>query len=403
MKHAYSFAFTSLLLVSTALAAPKDYDGAWNAVVSCGPSIYNEAPFSYERRIVITNGGFAFTRERMLWNNRFNTTVRYTDNFTGHVENGVLTIAGRGSADQADIPAWRYDFTGPAANNQTFDLKGSLMQDAAGQRPAAQNRTCTFAMKLAEPAAASLAGSEANRPNVAPLDAPTIRAVQSALLGQGLYTGTVDGIWGRGTEAAVKEWQRRAGLNTPFDAAQATTLIQSSAPQPSSTGDLSEKERQLTQRERELAEREKRLEAARTNQQTERARQLTDRQKQLDAKEQQIASQERATGIPGTTPAGQAGGSPSPFIGSWCLLSPGGALSKLDIHKIEGQSITGHYKYNGPPTQLDQPITGTIIDGIFRSTIGNISWTFSRKGSELDGTAANNRTGSMAYVQMKPC
>lgn len=401
MKLAYSFAFTSLLLVGTALAAPKDYDGGWNATVSCGPSIYNEAPYSYERRIVIADGGFAFSRERMLWNNRFNTTVRYTDSFTGRVENGVLTITGKGSADQVDIPAWRYDFTGPAVNNQAFDLKGSLIQDGSGVRPAAQNRTCTFAMKLAEPAPASLAGIEANKTAVAPLDAATIRAVQSALLGQGLYGGTVDGIWGRGTEAAVKEWQRRAGLSAPFDAAQASTLVQSATPQPSSTGDLSEKERQLAQRERELAEREKRLEAARTNQQSERARQLADRQKQLDAKEQQIASQERATGVPSAATAPQSGS--SPFIGSWCSVSPGGSTSKLDIHKVEGQTATGHYKYDGLPTQLDQPMSGTITDSVFRARIGNISWTLSRKGNILDGTAANNRTGGTAYMQMKPC
>ncbi len=103
MKLAYSFAFTSLLLVNTALAAPKDYDGAWNAVVSYGLSIYNEAPFSYERRIVITDGSFAFTRERMLWNNHFNTTVRYTDHFTGRVENGVMAIAGKDRQIEIDI------------------------------------------------------------------------------------------------------------------------------------------------------------------------------------------------------------------------------------------------------------------------------------------------------------
>lgn len=401
MKLAYSFAFTSVLLVSTALAAPKDYDGAWNATVSCGPSIYNEAPYSYERRIVIADGGFAFSRERMLWNNRFNTTVRYTDSFTGRVENGVLTITGKGSADQVDIPAWRYDFAGPAVNNQAFDLKGSLIQDGSGVRPAAQNRTCTFAMKLAEPAPASLAGIEANKTAVAPLDAATIRAVQSALLGQGLYGGTVDGIWGRGTEAAVKEWQRRAGLSTPFDAVQASSLVQSATPQPAPTGDLSEKERQLAKREQELAEREKRLEAARTNQQTERARQLADRKRALDAKEQQIASQERATGVPNAVTAPQAGS--SPLTGSWCSVSAGGSTTKLDIHKAEGQTATGHYKYDGLPTQLDQPMSGTISEGVFRATIGNVSWTLSRKGNILDGSVHNNRTGVTHFMQLKPC
>lgn len=401
MKLAYSFTFTSLLLVSTALAAPKDYDGAWNATVSCGPSIYNEAPFSYERRIVVAEGGFSFTRERMLWNNRFNTTVRYTDNFTGRVENGVLTITGKGSADQVDIPAWRYEFTGPAANNQTFDLKGGLMQDGAAGRPAAQNRTCTFVMKLAEPAAAGLAGVEAKKPAVALLDAATIRAVQSALLAQGLYAGTVDGIWGRGTEAAVKEWQRRVGLSTPLDTAQALTLIQSGTSQPSSTGDLSEKERQLNQRERELGEREKRLEAAKANQQTERARQPADRQRQVDAKERQIANQERATVIPSTVTAPPIGS--SPLIGSWCSVSAGGSTTKLDIQKAEGQSATGHYKYDGLPTQLDQPMSGTITEGVFRATIGNVSWTLSRKGNTLDGSVYNNRTGVTQYMQLKPC
>lgn len=99
----------------------------------------------------------------------------------------------------------------------------------------------------------------------------------------------------------------------------------------------------------------------------------------------------------------EAANSPSSFAGSWCSLSPGGSLSKLDIHRIEGQSATGHYKYNGLPTQMDEAITGTIIDGVFRARIGNISWILSRKGSNLDGTAANNRTGVSYYMQLKPC
>lgn len=94
---------------------------------------------------------------------------------------------------------------------------------------------------------------------------------------------------------------------------------------------------------------------------------------------------------------------PSPFVGSWCHLAPGGSLSKLDIQKVDGQAVAGHYKYDGLPTQLDEPITGTIIDGVFRARIGNISWTLSRKGDVLDGTAANNRTGISYFMQLKPC
>lgn len=94
---------------------------------------------------------------------------------------------------------------------------------------------------------------------------------------------------------------------------------------------------------------------------------------------------------------------PNPFIGSWCALAPGGSLTKLDIFRVDGQAATGHYKYNGLPTQLDEPITGTIVDGVFRARIGNISWTLTRKGNVLEGTPANNRTGVTHYVQLKPC
>lgn len=404
----------------TAIAAPKDYDGVWNATLSCGPSIYNELPFSYERRVTVVDGTFAFSRERLLWNNRFNTTIRHNEDFSGRIANGVLTINGKGSTSQPDIPAWRYDFSGPAASNQSFDLKGGLIQDGAGFRNAAQNRSCSLTMKLAEPAPMSLAGLETNNaamPATATLDADTIRQVQTVLQSLGLYGGTLDGLWGRGTEAAVKEWQRRNGVAGTFDAAQASMLVRSQQPassQPVAGGDLSEKERQLAQRERDLAEREKRLEAQKTTKQAEdqaarqraeaeRARQLADRQKQLDAKERQIASQERTLASSGGAAAPQASSTQSSFIGSWCSLAPGGSLSKLDIHRVDGEAATGHYKYNGLPTQLDEPITGVIADGVFRARIGNISWTLTRKGSALEGTAANNRTGVTHFMQLKSC
>lgn len=404
----------------TAIAAPKDYDGVWNATLSCGPSIYNELPFSYERRVTVVDGTFAFSRERLLWNNRFNTTIRHNEDFSGRIENGVLTINGKGSTSQPDIPAWRYDFSGPAASNQSFDLKGGLIQDGAGFRNAAQNRSCSLTMKLTEPAPMSLAGLETNKaamPATATLDADTIRQVQTVLQSLGLYGGTLDGLWGRGTEAAVKEWQRRNGVAGTFDAAQASMLVRSQQPassQPVAGGDLSEKERQLAQRERDLAEREKRLEAQKTTKQAEdqaarqraeaeRARQLADRQKQLDAKERQIASQERTLASSVGAAAPQASSIQSPFIGSWCALAQGGSLTKLDIHRVDGQTATGHYKYNGLPTQLDEPITGTIVDGVFRARIGNISWTLTHKGNVLEGTPANNRTGVTHYVQLKPC
>jgi len=41
---------------------------------------------------------------------------------------------------------------------------------------------------------------------------PEIAALQVGLRGRGLYTGTVDGVLGRGTETAVRRLQRRAGL-----------------------------------------------------------------------------------------------------------------------------------------------------------------------------------------------
>ncbi len=415
-----TFVLVPSLSWGTAHAAPKDYDGVWNATLSCGPSIYNEPSFSYERRVTVSDGTFAFSRERLVWNNRFNTTIRHTEDFTGRIENGVLTINGKGSTSQPDIPAWRYDFSGPAASNQSFDLKGGLMQDGAGFRGAAQNRACSLAMKLAEPAPMSLAGIEVTKaatPSAVTLGPDTIRQVQAVLQGQGLYGGPVDGLWGRGTEAAVKEWQRRNGVAGAFDAAQASMLVQhqQAAPaQSASSGDLSEKERQLAQRERDLAEREKRLEAQKSSQQAEeqavrkraeadRARQLADRQKQLDAKEQQIASQEKAFASSTAAAAPQIGSTQSPFVGSWCSLSQGGSLTKLDIHRVDGQAATGHYKYNGLPTQLDEAITGVIAGGVFRARIGNISWTLSPKEGALDGTAANNRTGVTHHMRLKPC
>lgn len=44
------------------------------------------------------------------------------------------------------------------------------------------------------------------------MDAPDIKAVQQALLDRGFDPGPVDGIWGRRTIAAVREFQRAEGL-----------------------------------------------------------------------------------------------------------------------------------------------------------------------------------------------
>lgn len=414
MKQASTLALISLVLSGTAWAGPSDYDGAWNAAMSCGPSIYNEGPFSYERRFTIANGSFSFTRERMLWNNRFNTTVLYADSFNGRVENGVMTVEGKGSADQVDIPPWRYNLSGPAVGARLFNLKGSLIQDGSGgARSGAQVRSCTLTLKLAEPAPASLAALETQKPAAVILDAGTVRQVQAALQAQAVLGGTVDGVWGPATEGAVREWQRRMGITTPFDAAQASTLIQSQQAPSSvaSNADLSAKERQLAQKEQELADREKRLQVLKTNPQAEqeaarkradaeRTRQLADRQRQIDAKEQQITSQERAAGVASAHTQTQTA---SPFIGSWCSTGPGGSLTKMDVHAVEGQTMTGRYMYNGLPTQVDDAMSGTVVDGVLRARIGNVSWTLTAKGAALDGNVSNHRTGTTVYLQLKRC
>ena len=412
MKCAYLTAFTSLLLAGSAQATPKDYDGAWHANVACGPSLNKEASYSYERRVNIVDGAFAFTRERLLWSNHFNTTVYYTDDFTGRILNGFMTVNGKGSASQLDIPRWRYEFSGQATDNQSFSLQGRQMQETAGIRTGTQLRSCTFSMKLAQVAPTSPVATDAPRA-IAPLDNETIRQIQTALQALGLYGGTVDGIWGRGTEAAVKEWQRRSGFTSPFDAAQVAMLIRPQQPDNSSppSRTLSEQERQLAQRERELAERERRLEAVKANQlaeaqaaqaraDAERARQLADRQRQIDAKEQQIASQERAAGVANANTRTQTA---SPFIGSWCSTGPGGSLTKMDVHAVEGQTMTGRYMYNGLPTQVDDAMSGTVVDGVLRARIGNVSWTLTAKGAALDGNVSNHRTGTTVYLQLKRC
>ena len=42
---------------------------------------------------------------------------------------------------------------------------------------------------------------------------PAVAALQVGLQGKGLYSGTIDGVWGRGTASAVRRLQRRSGLS----------------------------------------------------------------------------------------------------------------------------------------------------------------------------------------------
>ena len=63
-----------------------------------------------------------------------------------------------------------------------------------------------FAALAAALAAAVLAGPAASAGN------PEIAALQVGLSSHGLYKGTIDGVLGAGTSAAVRRFQRKAGL-----------------------------------------------------------------------------------------------------------------------------------------------------------------------------------------------
>lgn len=49
---------------------------------------------------------------------------------------------------------------------------------------------------------------------LAPIDRYLVRDIQQALAGRGLYTGTVDGLYGPMTAAAIRSYQTEAGLAT---------------------------------------------------------------------------------------------------------------------------------------------------------------------------------------------
>ena len=50
--------------------------------------------------------------------------------------------------------------------------------------------------------------------SLAPIDRELVRDIQQALAGRGLYTGTVDGLYGPMTAAAIRNYQTGAGLAT---------------------------------------------------------------------------------------------------------------------------------------------------------------------------------------------
>ncbi len=237
------------------------------------------------------------------------------------------------------------------------------MQDGAAGRPAAPEPGPAFAMKLAEPAAAS-SGHRGEQARCSPLEMrpPSMPCDQRSWV-RGCMPSTVDGIWGRSTETASRNGSRRAGLSTPFDAAQATTLIQSAASQPSATSDLSEKERQLAQRERELA-------SARSGlRQQGAASRPSGRASWRTAKGHSTprnlgASQERASGVPDRSAAvPQAGSSP--------LSDPGAQWRQ--VSSTAGSTFTRSRPNRDRPLQVrwtslqvDQPMSGTISEGVFR-------------------------------------
>ena len=159
---------------------------------------------------------------------------------------------------------------------------------------------------------------EARQKFVASLKADDVRQIQTALTSQGFYKSTIDGAWGPGTEAAVKAWQTRNGvqasgiltspqIDTLKKSAQASAVAPTTtaaqppvSPQlpstkstatepPQSTQDPAEREREIAERERQLAEREKQVAEKRAEaEQAERERQIAEREGQLAGREKQI-------------------------------------------------------------------------------------------------------------------
>jgi peptidoglycan hydrolase-like protein with peptidoglycan-binding domain len=73
------------------------------------------------------------------------------------------------------------------------------------------------ASSAAAPSAASAQPNYSTQQQVAaqqPLTPDTIRQVQQTLQQQGLYHARVDGVWGPGTQAAVRSYQQKNNLST---------------------------------------------------------------------------------------------------------------------------------------------------------------------------------------------
>ena len=116
------------LLTSQTIAAPTDYDGKWNGLISCTAYFGNTALEAFTR-----NNIYAIENGRIKAKY---TTVGGKNTLTseGNVNNGIakLTINGVN-----DTTRWTFNFTGTPSSAEKIVFSGDMVEQGAKRREAA--------------------------------------------------------------------------------------------------------------------------------------------------------------------------------------------------------------------------------------------------------------------------
>ena len=223
---------------------------------------------------------------------------------------GVVTVYG--NAKTRDL-----EYSNPFFNCRYKLIPSIGYAQASSPQPVAAAPAQATAPTTVPPAGASPTASptppplaaeeETRRKFVTSLRPDDIRQIQTALSIQGLYTNTIDGSWGPGTDAAVRAWQVKSGIPATgvLSSAQVDTFVKSAsaAPPPPRIAtspqqpppDQLDRESGLAERERQIVSRADQVAEQRAaKEQAEREHQIAERERLLAERAQQLAEQKTA-------------------------------------------------------------------------------------------------------------
>lgn len=156
------FLITNFSITTLALAAPADFDGKWNGLISCSSDLIDPKLVAFTRNNI-------YSIENGRINARYTTTGGQNTLISeGLINNKIAKLTINGSNTKK---SWAFNFTGSATSANKITFSGNSV-DEVGKR-----RDCTMVFTVVEPATNSLAYKELQ---TAPTTTPALNSSRSS-------------------------------------------------------------------------------------------------------------------------------------------------------------------------------------------------------------------------------